>query len=77
VRREDGHVRVEGTFTVPYVAWGLRDYSNFVLRVAPTVDVQLDVVGRLAGAAPADDAVTVPAGAASAATPAAAGPTAR
>lgn len=47
VRREGDALRIRGAFTVPYVDWGLRDYSNFVLRVAPTVDVQLDVVGRL------------------------------
>lgn len=47
VRREYGRIRVRGTFQVPYVEWGLRDYSNFVLRVAPTVEVSLDVVGDL------------------------------
>lgn len=46
VAREGDHLRIRGAFTVPYVKWGLRDYSNFLLRVAPTVDVSLDLVGH-------------------------------
>jgi len=47
VRREGDHLRIEAEFSVPYVAWGMRDYSNFVLRVAPEVEVSLDLVARL------------------------------
>jgi polyisoprenoid-binding protein YceI len=46
VQREGDHLRIRGDFSVPYVEWGMRDYSNFLLRVAPTVDVSLDLVGR-------------------------------
>ncbi|MFQ5698973.1 MAG: YceI family protein [Myxococcota bacterium] len=49
---EDGRVRVHARFEVPYVRWGLRDYSNFLLRVSPTVEVSLDLVGDLKGPAP-------------------------
>ena len=47
VAREDGGLRITGAFTVPYVAWGLRDVSTFVLRVAKDVEVQLDLRGAL------------------------------
>jgi polyisoprenoid-binding protein YceI len=47
VAREGGALRVEASFAVPYVAWGLRDVSNLLLRVADTVQVQLELVGEL------------------------------
>jgi polyisoprenoid-binding protein YceI len=46
VREGDG-VRVDAELRVPYVAWGLRDVSTFVLRVAPEVEVQLALRGAL------------------------------
>lgn len=47
VREGDG-LRVEAAFPVPYAAWGLRDVSNLVLRVAGEVEVQLELRGALA-----------------------------
>ena len=44
---EGGALHVTGAFTVPYVAWGLRDLSTFVLRVAKDVRVQLELRGAL------------------------------
>jgi hypothetical protein len=32
-------------FEVPYIEWGLKNPSNFLLKVKPVVDVQLDLVG--------------------------------
>jgi polyisoprenoid-binding protein YceI len=43
--REGAGVRVDASFRVPYVDWGMRDVSNLVLRVADEVDVQLELRG--------------------------------
>jgi polyisoprenoid-binding protein YceI len=41
-------VTIEARFRVPYVDWGMRDYSNFLLRVDRFVDVTVRCEGRLA-----------------------------
>jgi polyisoprenoid-binding protein YceI len=33
------------TFVVPYIAWGLKNPSNFLLKASPTVDVTLELSG--------------------------------
>lgn len=44
---EPGEARARGSFSVPYVEWGLEDPSAFVLRVAKVVQVSFEVVGRV------------------------------
>ena len=42
--------RGTGTFEVPYVKWGIKDPSNFLLRVKPVVNVELEMSGEVKAA---------------------------
>ena len=61
-RRTDDSVRVRASFAVPYVKWGIQDPSNYVLHVAPEVQVTVDATARYTadGAAPADASESAP-----------------
>jgi polyisoprenoid-binding protein YceI len=42
------NMTAKGHFTVPYVKWGLKDPSIFILKVAKDVDIDLTLSGQLA-----------------------------
>ncbi len=46
VQMQGGMVTASSSFTMPYVQWGMKNPSNFILRVNPTVDLQMNVSGR-------------------------------
>ena len=39
--------RGTGKFDVPYVKWGIKDPSNFLLKVKPVVNVELEMSGEI------------------------------
>jgi polyisoprenoid-binding protein YceI len=41
------HWRGTGTFKIPYVEWGLKSPSNFLLKADPVVEVELELVGTI------------------------------
>jgi polyisoprenoid-binding protein YceI len=47
VNAENDQVTAKAKFAVPYVAWGMKDPSNLVLRVDKSVDVEVVLVGTL------------------------------
>jgi polyisoprenoid-binding protein YceI len=44
---DGANLTARGHFTVPYVKWGLKDPSIFVLKVAKDVDIDLTLSGQL------------------------------
>ena len=42
--------RGTGKFEVPYVKWGIKDPSNFLLKVKPVVNVELEMSGEFKAA---------------------------
>ena len=44
-----GHVHIAGQFPVPYVKWGLKNPSTFLLKVSDTVQLEIDATGQILG----------------------------
>lgn len=51
VEVQNGQLKGDARFEIPYVAWGLHDPSIMILRVGKKVDVTVHAVGSLEGAA--------------------------
>jgi polyisoprenoid-binding protein YceI len=47
VQIDNGRVTTDVHFIVPYVQWGMKDPSTFVLRVSKQVDITVHLVGSL------------------------------
>ena len=47
VHIDGANLTAKGRFTVPYVKWGLKDPSIFILKVAKEVDIDLTLNGQL------------------------------
>jgi polyisoprenoid-binding protein YceI len=47
----DGSLQASTQLSVPYVKWGLKNPSTFLLHVADTVDVDIHATGRIGPAA--------------------------
>jgi len=48
VTANGGSFDAEIKFEVPYVAWGMKDPSNLILRVSKSVEIEVRATGRLA-----------------------------
>ena len=47
VQRNGGRLTMKTHFDVPYVSWGMKNPSTFVLRVDQTVGIDIDAVGKV------------------------------
>jgi polyisoprenoid-binding protein YceI len=48
VTAKDGQITADTHFVVPYIQWGLKNPSTFILRVSDKVDIDIHATGRLA-----------------------------
>jgi hypothetical protein len=51
VRFQANQFTLDANFPVPYIKWGLKNPSTFILRASDTAQVTVHAVGQLATAA--------------------------
>lgn len=44
---QDGQLTADIKFDIPYVAWGMKDPSNFLLKVSKSVSIEIHAAGRI------------------------------
>jgi hypothetical protein len=49
VHEDDGVLKISSRFQVPYVDWGLKSASMFILKVADTVDIHIEADAKVTG----------------------------
>lgn len=49
VTAKDGQMTATTHFVVPYIKWGLKNPSTFILRVSDTVDIDIHAMGHIGG----------------------------
>ena len=47
VHKEGGVLKTDSTFQIPYIQWGLKNPSTFILKVKDTVDIHIEAEARL------------------------------
>jgi hypothetical protein len=47
VNVQPSSISTSSRFTIPYLAWGLKNPSTFVLRVSDKVEIDLQATGRV------------------------------
>jgi hypothetical protein len=47
VEMSPGRWKGSCTFDVPYIAWGIKNPSNFLLKVKPVVSVEMETAGAM------------------------------
>lgn len=52
VQNQDGDVTAATDFTIPYIEWGLKNPSTFVLRVSDKVQMHIEASGSIAARVP-------------------------
>lgn len=50
-RQPSGTIQADANISVPYIKWGLKNPSSFLLRASDTVEVEIHVTGQLVSAA--------------------------
>lgn len=48
VTAKDGNITAATHFVVPYIQWGLKNPSTFILRVSDTVEIDIHAAGHIA-----------------------------